>query len=332
MNPIALVGFGPSREYIYKLEDMPVWSLTDAYLYNLPRLDRVFEMHPLKDLVLEGERWKRLQTDLPYPVYMLDKYEEVPSSVKYPLDLVLEECFGNLFVGSDNARYLDSSFPYMIALAQIEGYNPIYIIGCELRSDTEYRYQRVGVSLLAGWAAGRGTTVIFPENNALLPPTLYGYEEFQHYHIDELYKMHSMYKEMRTEYLERINEDFGTFFKLVKQSEGALHILKALIEICEKKRAETGEKDQHISRQNLEQYLSNMYIQESEWLGKFNAAHARAVERGITEDKDREEAFKEMYMRSGAIQLLKFMIEKLDRGIVTFSGFEDYFTVYESKE
>lgn len=351
MNPIALVGFGPSRKLIYKLPDMPVWSLSDAVNYDLPRIDRVFEMHPIRDLVLEGERWERLQTNLPYPVYMLEKHEEVPSSVRYPLDMVLEEVFKNIYTGPYTARYLDSSFPYMIALAVLEGYDPVYLVGCELRTDTEYRYQRIGVSLIVGWAAGRGTTVVLPEKTALLPPTLYGYDDFQHVSREELYELYKLIKDKYDNYLtlkkkasdkllrhrsDENTEEFGLQYKRVAQAEGGLHVLKGLIEICNSKKIETGENDQYISRSNLEQVLHEMANQESDWMGRLNVAHARVIERQKTgEDldkakEDREHAFQQMYMRSGAIHTVRYLIEMLDRGIAEFEEFDDHYFVYSS--
>lgn len=353
MRPVALVGFGPSRKGIYELPDMPIWSLSDAPNYDLPRIDRVFEMHPIKDLVLEGERWTRLQTLLPYPVYMLDEHEEVPSSEKYPLDQVVEECFSNIFLGSNTARYLDSSFPYMIALAVLEGYNPIYLLGIELRSDTEYKYQKVGVALMVGWASGKGVKIVFPKNSALLPDTLYGYDDYQHVSREELFEFHSMLKTKREEYLKLKKEaskklikdksdenfdHFGFCFKRVAQSEGGLHVLKGLIEICNEKKLLSGEDIQTISRQNLEQTLHEMSNQESNWMGKLNTAHTRVVERGkfgadIKEVEDeREFAYEQMYMRSGAIHVISFLIRKLDRSNAEFEEFDDHYFLYEENK
>lgn len=187
--------------------------------------------------------------------------------------MVKQLCFSNIYLGKEHALYLDSSIPYMIALGVLEGYNPIFLYGIELRSDTEYRYQRVGVSLLIGWAAGRGTAVVLPEGNALLPKTLYGYMDYQ-----------------------------------------------------------------MISRQNLEQYRAEIMVEESDWMGKLNVAHTQVIERSqnggdlrAAEDA-RAEAYKQMYMRSGALQILNHLIDLCDRKDAALVAFQDAFRISQEQK
>jgi len=177
---VALVGFGPSMKLMHDLPpDVEIWSLNAVEEYDFPRLDRAFELHPLRDLVLETPRWDRLRKPLPYPVYVLEADPRIPSGVAYPIEAVCDEAFENIIVGDENARYMDSTFPYMLALAVHEGYKVVIVCGFEFQSDTEYRYQRPGAALMIGWAAGKGVKVILPEETGLLPRTLYGYEDYQ---------------------------------------------------------------------------------------------------------------------------------------------------------
>ena len=268
---VALVAFGPSMRLMYDLPpDVPIWTLNAVKQYEWPRLDRAFEMHPLRDIVLETPRWERLKELLPYPVYMLEVDPSIPSGVEYPLEAVCDQVFENILIGSENAKYFDSSFPYMLALAVHEGYRTIYAYGFELLSDTEYRYQRPGAALLIGWAGGKGVKVILPEDTGLLPHTLYGYEDYQ-----------------------------------------------------------------MISRQNLEQMLGDLQTQESDWQGKLNVAHALAIERAGNGDGaaqaevDRLEAFKQMYMRAGAIHAIAHLIALCDRKETALGEMVDPFMVYE---
>lgn len=272
-HAVALVAFGPSMRLMYELPpDVPIWTLNAVEEYEFPRLDRAFEMHLPRDIVLETPRWERLQLELPYPTYMLEADERIPSAVRYPLEAVQDEVFENILVGDEKAQYMDSSFPYMLALAVHEGYQVIYVCGFEFLSDTEYRYQRPGATLLVGWAAGKGVKVILPADTGLLPRTLYGYEDYQ-----------------------------------------------------------------MISRQNLEQFLGDLQTQESDWQGKLNIAHTQVIERSNNgggealqqAETDRMEAFKQMYMRAGAIHAIQHLIAICDRKEVALGEFEDPFKVYE---
>ena len=351
IKSVAIVGFGKSRELAFNLPpDVPIWSLSDAPDYDFPRLDMVFEMHPERDLVLEGERYQRLKTEVPYPVMMLEKNDDFPSSVEYPLELAKETIFKHIFLGENHAEYFDSSMPYMVALAILSGYRRVFVYGFELRTDTEYRYQRVGAMLLIGVAAGMGIDIILPENTALIPPTLYGYDDFQHINRQDMFELHAELFEMREVYVVDLNaaldnddlEKSGLLAKRVAQSEGGMHVLKGLIETCNEKKAKSdGDLDDSfftISRQNLEQTQHEMANQESDWMGRLNVAHTKVVERKAAgadttkAEQKREEAFTHMYKRAGAVHIIRFLIEKLDRSHAEMLPFDDPFFQYQSEK
>jgi hypothetical protein len=181
-GPVALVGFGESMDYFRELPDsVPIWTVNASQIdtYNFPHIDRMFDMHKLQDLILDKPRVDRLLEELPYPIYMLDEFPPFPSVKKYPLNEYLAEVFELIYLGDKHAKFADSSFPYMLAMAVWEGYSPIHIYGFEFRADTEYRYQRIGAGLLIGWAAGKGAEIRLPETSSLLPDTLYGYTDYQ---------------------------------------------------------------------------------------------------------------------------------------------------------
>lgn len=180
---VALVGFADGWKNVRSLpEDVEIWSLNNAEeVLDLPRIDRLFELHPRRDLVAQGTRWTRLKGELPYPVYTLEDFEDLPPSIRYPIEAILELVFENLYVGDEHAEYMTSSFAYMIAQAEAEDFEEVYVYGFEFGSDTEWRYQRFGAGLLVGWAMGRGSIVRFPEGISLLPKVLYGYMDYQMY-------------------------------------------------------------------------------------------------------------------------------------------------------
>jgi hypothetical protein len=113
------------------------------------------------------------------PIYMLEKHEDIPASVAYPLDEMARR-FG---------RYFTSSIGYMLALAITEGrderfqpvgdshFDWIGVYGIDLASDTEYGDQRPNAEYFIGFARGLGIDVHLPEASALLKADhLYGYE------------------------------------------------------------------------------------------------------------------------------------------------------------
>ena len=54
-NPIALVGFGESMDLYRELpEDVPIWTVnaSEISVYNLRRIDAVFDVHKIQDLIL----------------------------------------------------------------------------------------------------------------------------------------------------------------------------------------------------------------------------------------------------------------------------------------
>jgi hypothetical protein len=255
---VCIVGFGPGMDLMYQLDShVPIWSMNAAESYDFRRLDALFEMHPIRDIVLETRRIRNLRQEHPYPIYMLDKYPWFPSSVRYPKEEVISKVFENVFLGPKNARYMDSSVPYMVALAVHKKFNVIYLFGFGLMTDTEYVYQRPGAFGLIMWAAAQGVKVILPEDSNLMPETLYGYDDYQ-----------------------------------------------------------------SISRQNCEQWLQDMQIQESDWIGKVNLFQERVVQMerlGAPKEElekareDRLNAYQQMYMRQGAIHMLMQQIQIMDR-------------------
>lgn len=269
---VALVAFGESMALMNDLPPhVPIWTLNASEDHQFPREPAaLFEIHPIRDVVTQTRRWEHLQKKHNYPIYMQQLAPGIPSGVLYPIDLMSESVFENIYLGDEHADYWDSSLPYMCALAEHQGYDIVHIYGFELRTDTEYRYQRPGAALLIGWLGGRGIKVVLPENTSLLPPTRYGYTEYQ-----------------------------------------------------------------MISRQNFEQWLQQLTIEENDWQGKLNVANTQVMERQpeswlarfafwlldqLPKDKKlleaeeaRRAAFKEMAMRGGAIYLCHQAIEICDR-------------------
>lgn len=180
MKTVALYGFASvSREGIHNSKADEIWSITWAYKYNVPRIDRLFEMHPIwmqaksqkPEYIKPREHWEWMKKNTDIPIYMLLNHPEVPKSIRYPIEKVWE-----LIPSSRRRNVFTSSFDYLMGLAILEKFERIELYGFEMGSDTEYRYQREGSSYWIAQADARGIEVVLPENTALLKKKMYGYE------------------------------------------------------------------------------------------------------------------------------------------------------------
>jgi hypothetical protein len=184
MRTVAIVGSHPkTRDYApFGNPNKDIWVFNEVLgLGKVPRADAVYQMHaepiwknPTNRNDPNHYQWLQ-KTNV--PVYMLDRYAEVPASVKYPLKNL---CYSllNLFRRSDGQqiRYFTSSVAYAIAQAIYKGYQRIELYGVEMETNTEYTYQRDGVYFWIGVAIGRGIEVVLHEESGLFRSPLYGYE------------------------------------------------------------------------------------------------------------------------------------------------------------
>lgn len=103
------------------------------------------------------------------PIYMQEKYPEIPASIKYPFATMITEF---------PTGYMTNTMAYMMALALMEGVTHIGVFGCNYGADSEYGPQRGCAEYWLGIAEGRGVRVLLPPGCDLLnrPNLLYGYE------------------------------------------------------------------------------------------------------------------------------------------------------------
>lgn len=197
VDRVCLVGFcETSREYApWGDRSWAIWSLNRGYIFAR-RANRWFDMH---SPTIRGWAHRRpghhlrwLQS-FPGPVYLHEEDPEIPNSVRFPLEEVAADVGAGLYrlfplkgevaeraawpYRVEDAReepYFDSSIAYMIALAIHEGFREIMLAGIDLNTQSEYVWQRSGVSWLLGVAMGRGIRVLLPEPCPLLRGPLYG--------------------------------------------------------------------------------------------------------------------------------------------------------------
>jgi hypothetical protein len=169
---IAIIGTAPTHRYAPW--DDPSWEIwAHASAWNLcRRADRWFDLHP-------EARWRERKTYHPdyagwlatqaAPIYMQQKWKEIPACVRYPKERVLAEF----------PRYHSGQVSWMIALALLEGVTHLGFFGVHYSMESEYAAQRAGCEFWMGLAFGRGVQLVIPDNVPLLkePPALYGYED-----------------------------------------------------------------------------------------------------------------------------------------------------------
>ena len=180
---VAIIGFAGSKdEAPYKDESFEIWGLNDLYAF-IPRWTRWFQIHDPEKLKGVGVRtydkndkptWDNggdQYSDLAKlncPVYMWQHYEDVPNSVEYPLQKMLER-FGT---------YFTNSISYMLAFAIDEGFDVIHLYGVDMAMGSEYEFEKPSVEYFLGLARGMGIDVYVPETSTLLKSMyLYGYED-----------------------------------------------------------------------------------------------------------------------------------------------------------
>jgi hypothetical protein len=144
---------------------------------------------------------------------MMERYDEIPSSVAYPVDEV---------VANIGIPYFTSSVSYMLGLAMLEGFDRIELYGLDMASETEYAYQKAGTEFLLGMAMGRGIKVYVPEKSLLLRAGLYGYDGgFQVIGRQTMEKIRHNYQEQFDQALAQFEQIKGEYNYCKKRAENA---------------------------------------------------------------------------------------------------------------
>ena len=187
---VAILGFAGSRnEAPFHDESFEIWGLNDLYAF-IPRWTRWFQIHDPDQIKGKGVRtyngdntanwdnggdqYKDLIA-LNCPVYMWKHYEDIPNSVEYPLQHMLEQ-FGD---------YFTNSISYMLAQAIVEDFEVIHVYGVDMAIGAEYEYERPSVEYFLGIIKGiirshpnEGRELYIPPTSNLLKSAfLYGYED-----------------------------------------------------------------------------------------------------------------------------------------------------------
>ena len=184
---VALVGSAWSSGPWAPFGEIDVWGMNEMHRlpwYPLNNATAWFQIHH-KDIFTQEldnnvDHWGWLQEEHPFPIYMHRVYDDVPSSVKYPLREIQKELIHNVYRGEErNKKLFSSTFNYQMAFALYQGYERIELYGIEMLGEGEYSWQREMMGFWIGKADTMGVEIWTPETCALLSQPLYGYEEIR---------------------------------------------------------------------------------------------------------------------------------------------------------
>jgi chaperonin cofactor prefoldin len=227
---VCIAGFCETSRNLtpYEDESFEIWGLNRGTIF-MHRADRWFDLHSPQIRGTEerrpGDHLKFLKA-FPGPVYLHEVDPEIPTSVAYPLVEVAADIGGGLFrLGKDGAQheatnepYFDSSIAYELALAIYERFDEIWLVGVDLNTESEYVWQRSGVSFLLGVALGRGIKVVLPDNCPLLRGNLYGRgylnPEGEQISMDQLRSRFKAIREQRDQLVGHLNQIEGAHKEL----------------------------------------------------------------------------------------------------------------------
>lgn len=235
MSRVALVGgASETRWMLEKSRADEFWTVNWSYNYDwIKRIDRLFEVHPAwlyasvdkPEWKKPRDHWDWLTKHVGYPVYMQRKLPSVPESIEYPLEEVISSIFGDrLLTLTKDGEYIPgdifgSSMDYMMGLALLEGFDEIEVIGIEMGSNTEYRYQRESFAVWTGIAIGRGVRVIRGQGSSLFRIKRYGYEGGQMIFRQDLERLYEKRSEEYMVALARVQHFEGRLAEVLEDTQ-----------------------------------------------------------------------------------------------------------------
>jgi hypothetical protein len=139
---LAIVGGGVTKDKApFDDRSIEIWSTASVGL-GLPRVDAIFELH---DGIFDNDELNAAAV----PIYMREKSDAVPFSIKFPIDVLVKR-FGHKFNGT---------VAMMLAFAYIRGFKVIELYGVDFSSDEEYS-RRGMFQWLMGYLTASGIKIV----------------------------------------------------------------------------------------------------------------------------------------------------------------------------
>jgi len=217
---VAIVGFASNTLHLVPWFDdsFELWGLNQGHLNFPRRADRWFEMHqPESTADVRDPDYITFLKNVTIPVYMIQTFDEYPTSLRYPIEDAIN------YVGQD---YFTSSVAFMLVLAAMEGFEEIHVYGVNLAIGDEYFYEKPNAEYLIGLLRGRGLKVYVPQASALLKQfRRYGY----HTDARPAQSLKVLIQSRVHHYRSEIEKAQGTLNTLI----GAMREAESMIQIAE---------------------------------------------------------------------------------------------------
>ena len=176
---VCILGTAPTlKEAPFEDDSFEMWAVSG--LMGNPdckRIDRVFELHPWYE-VRSMLHLLEMMKESDKPIYMQEVCEEVPASVRFPVEDVRKAFYLDVM---GRHLYVTNTITWMTLLAILEGYQDFAFFGVHMEHESEYAYQRSSCSWALGIIhgkilAGEPLTLHLPDESALLKAQYeYGY-------------------------------------------------------------------------------------------------------------------------------------------------------------
>ena len=198
---VALIGLAhlEHEPVHFERRNLEFWSCNESYSSGFIatpdgdfRTDRWFQIHKQEDFSRlrnsnDARHYEWLQQEHNFPIYMQEKFKEIPNAKKLPLKKLEKMFFSNLnstkvdgtpvpWLEEHEHGFFTSSFSYMMAMAIAEGFKAIEIWGFAMGSQSEYAQQATGGTFWISAAMNRGIDVTVSGKSPLLHLPLYGYD------------------------------------------------------------------------------------------------------------------------------------------------------------
>lgn len=240
---VAIVGFATNSLHLVPWFDpeFELWGLNQGHPNFPRRADRWFEMHLpeatadvrdpqylkfLRNETIELPEQRDINGNVvpPYtyslggiPVYMIQAYDEYPTSIRYPIEDAMQA------LGRD---YFMSSVAFMLTLAWMEGFEEVHIYGVNLAIGDEYFYEKPNCEYIIGRMESAGVKFHIPQASSLLKQfRRYGY------HVDArpLQNWKVLLSSREKDYMGQIERHQAEF----NQKFGAVQELRQIMQIAE---------------------------------------------------------------------------------------------------
>jgi hypothetical protein len=176
LRKVGIIGGAPRSLAHVPWQD-PTWEFWahSSCVLAIPylRCDRLFDLHP-KHCFMEAHKngfrdYYAFLQRCPTPVYMQAQFEAIPSSVRYPRE-VIKALWPGVPHGSQTS--------WMTALALYEGVTHLGYWGVDYAHETEYQLQRSNAEQWVGIARGLGVHIVLPADTPFCqePVEDYAYE------------------------------------------------------------------------------------------------------------------------------------------------------------